>query len=82
MTPYEFYVEGIEIQGTISEALNKSKDIVETEKVLDIIYHPQSLFRVRSVTRCTSSIPGNVLFRSSCDIMYFRSHRLCYKCTV
>ena len=57
-TPYEFYVHGIEIQGTINEALSKANDSIETERVLDIIYHPQALFRVRTVTRCTSSIPG------------------------
>lgn len=32
---------------------------VETEKVLDIIYQPQAVFRVRAVTRCTSSLEGH-----------------------
>ncbi|XP_037071764.1 notchless protein homolog 1-like, partial [Pollicipes pollicipes] len=32
---------------------------VDSEKVLDIIYQPQAVFRVRAVTRCTSSIPGH-----------------------
>ena len=27
--------------------------------MLEIVYRPQALFRVRAVTRCTSSIPGN-----------------------
>lgn len=29
-----------------------------TEAVLSIVYQPQAVFRVRSVTRCTSSLPG------------------------
>ena len=33
--------------------------VVETEKVLDIIYQPQAIFRVRAVTRCTSSLEGH-----------------------
>lgn len=29
------------------------------EKVLDIVYQPQAVFRVQPVTRCTGSLPGH-----------------------
>lgn len=32
---------------------------VSAEKLVSITYQPQSLFRVRTVTRCTSSLPGH-----------------------
>lgn len=32
---------------------------VDTENVLDIVYQPQAVFKVRPVTRCTSSMPGH-----------------------
>lgn len=32
---------------------------LETERVLDIVYQPQAVFRVRAVTRCTSSLEGH-----------------------
>ena len=40
-----------------------------TEEVLTIVYQPQSLFRVRAVTRCSATIPGSFLlplFRDCC----------------
>jgi len=35
------------------------KTLEESEQVLDIVYQPQAVFKVRAVTRCTSSIPGH-----------------------
>lgn len=32
---------------------------VDLENVLNIVYQPQAVFRVRAVTRCTSSMPGH-----------------------
>jgi hypothetical protein len=32
--------------------------IVDYEKTLHITYQPQAVFRVRGVTRCTSSLTG------------------------
>lgn len=31
----------------------------DTEAVIDIVYQPQAVFKVRAVTRCTSSMPGH-----------------------
>lgn len=56
-TPYLFYVNDNEI----THSLKKSLDIdsLNTEGVIDIIYQQQAVFKVRPVTRCTSSIPGH-----------------------
>jgi ribosome assembly protein 4 len=56
---YEFYVHGVEIDSTMMDALEKIKGKIESEKILDIVYRPQAVFRVRSVTRCTSNMPGH-----------------------
>lgn len=31
----------------------------ETEQVLPVVYQPQAVFRVRAVTRCTSTLQGH-----------------------
>ncbi|GAB6030124.1 Notchless protein 1 [Chamberlinius hualienensis] len=54
---YSFYVKDKEVIKSIEETLVGK--LLETEKVLDIIYQPQAIFKVRAVTRCTSSIPGH-----------------------
>lgn len=53
---YEFYVHDMEVRENLAEALDRGG--VGTEKMLEIVYQPQAKFRVRSVTHCTSSIPG------------------------
>ncbi|XP_070572350.1 notchless protein homolog 1-like [Ptychodera flava] len=55
--PYSFFVNETEITATLEEVLQKEEQ--ETEKVLEIIYQPQAIFKVRAVTRCTSSIEGH-----------------------
>jgi ribosome assembly protein 4 len=49
-------VNGTEITSSIRDVLNQ--DVLETEKVVEIIYQPQAIFRVRAVSRCTSTITG------------------------
>jgi hypothetical protein len=49
--PYVFYVNEKEIQATLGAALDEDK--LDTERVLDIVYQQQAVFRVRAVTRCT-----------------------------
>ena len=53
---HSFFVNGTEITGSIRDVLNQ--DVLETEKVVEIIYQPQAIFRVRAVSRCTSTITG------------------------
>ncbi|KAK2191710.1 hypothetical protein NP493_47g03017 [Ridgeia piscesae] len=57
-TPYSFYVNDTEITESLSKTLDK--DLLESsESVLEIVYQPQAVFRVRAVTRCTSTIEGH-----------------------
>ncbi|XP_023599158.1 notchless protein homolog 1 isoform X2 [Myotis lucifugus] len=55
--PLAFYVHDAEIVSSLGRTLEAQA--VETEKVLDIIYQPQAIFKVRAVTRCTSSLEGH-----------------------
>lgn len=56
--PYTFFVKDNEITDSLQKALDKNT-LENTEEVLDIVYQPQAIFRVRPVTRCTSSIEGH-----------------------
>ncbi|XP_043574109.1 notchless protein homolog 1 [Chiloscyllium plagiosum] len=55
--PLAFFVHETEIVTSLEKTLQEQK--VETENVIDIIYQPQAVFRVRAVTRCTSSLEGH-----------------------
>uniref|UniRef100_A0A914WK40 NLE domain-containing protein n=1 Tax=Plectus sambesii TaxID=2011161 RepID=A0A914WK40_9BILA len=55
--PCAFYSNDTEIRESLAVSLDLEK--LNTEKVLDIVYQPQAVFRVRAVTRCTSSLPGH-----------------------
>lgn len=56
--PYTFFINDAEVTGKLEETIEKHS--IETEKVVEIVYQPQAVFRVRAVTRCTSTIPGRV----------------------
>lgn len=56
--PYTFFVNDAEVTGKLEETIEKHS--IETEKVVEIVYQPQAVFRVRAVTRCTSTIPGRI----------------------
>ncbi|XP_011187830.2 protein Notchless [Zeugodacus cucurbitae] len=56
-TPYLFFVGEEEIKKTLNSALDLNS--VDTENVIKIVYQPQAVFKVRPVTRCTSSMPGH-----------------------
>ena len=56
-TPYEFFVQKEAVRGTLDETLGRVGGR-ETEKTLEIVYQPQARFKVQTVTRCSSSIPG------------------------
>ena len=53
--PYSFYVSDSEVTGALGDALGTAS----TEQALRIVYVPQAVFRVRAVTRCTSTLPGH-----------------------
>lgn len=56
--PYSFFVNESEITGSLKETLETQT--LETEKVIEIVYQPQAVFKVQAVTRCTSTIPGSI----------------------
>lgn len=56
-TPYLFFVNEEEIKNSLNETLDPKK--TDVENILNIVYQPQAVFRVRPVTRCTSSMPGH-----------------------
>ncbi|XP_029717781.1 protein Notchless [Aedes albopictus] len=56
-TPYLFFINDDEVRDSIQQTLGTKQ--LDVENVLDIVYQPQAVFRVRPVTRCTSSMPGH-----------------------
>jgi len=57
--PYSFFINGQEIVDGLRDAILELKDRLSTEHVLPIVYHPQAVFKVKPVTRCTGSMPGH-----------------------
>jgi ribosome assembly protein 4 len=57
-TPYSFFVNEKEITSSLDEALDNDA-LESSEKVVEIVYQPQAVFKVRAVTRCTSTIAGH-----------------------
>ena len=64
--PYSFYaklerngvVDDVEITtSTLADFLQQNQ--VSTEDVLEILYQPLAVFKVRPVTRCTDTLPGH-----------------------
>ena len=53
--PLAFFVNDVEITHSLEENI---KDVNTSENVVEIIYQPQAVFQVRSVTRCTGSLEG------------------------
>ncbi|XP_055632126.1 protein Notchless [Toxorhynchites rutilus septentrionalis] len=55
--PYLFFISDEEVRDTVQQSIGAKQ--LDIENVLDILYQPQAVFRVRPVTRCTSSMPGH-----------------------
>lgn len=54
--PLAFFINDVEITGCLKD--NLDKDFSISENIVEIVYQPQAVFKVRSVTRCTGSIEG------------------------
>ncbi|KAF5270442.1 hypothetical protein FQR65_LT05630 [Abscondita terminalis] len=54
---FVFFINDVEISKDIGSTLDLTS--LNTENVVEIIYQQQAIFRVRPVTRCTSSMPGH-----------------------
>lgn len=59
--PYLFFVNGSQICDTIATTKDEDEKTIELdqERVLDIVYAPQAIFKVEPVTRCVSSMSGH-----------------------
>eukprot|EP01111_Echinosteliopsis_oligospora_P004829 TRINITY_DN1791_c0_g1_i1.p1 TRINITY_DN1791_c0_g1~~TRINITY_DN1791_c0_g1_i1.p1 ORF type:complete len:474 (-),score=94.41 TRINITY_DN1791_c0_g1_i1:15-1436(-) len=55
--PYSFFTQDIEIKKSLGEHVTENS--IDLELKLPIYYEPQAVFRVRAVTRCTTSMPGH-----------------------
>eukprot|EP00947_MAST-08B_sp_MAST-8B-sp1_P002866 g2866.t1 len=55
--PYAFYVDDDEMMSDLRTIMRAQKR--STERALTIRYQPLSVFRVRTVTRCTHTLPGH-----------------------
>ena len=53
--PYAFYVAEEEVSTSLAAAIGGAS----TEQAVRVVYVPQAVFRVRAVTRCTSTLPGH-----------------------
>lgn len=57
--PYAFFLSDTREELTNTLLCSMQNVHVSSERVVRITFQPQSLFRVRSVSRCTSSLPGH-----------------------
>uniref|UniRef100_A0A3P8UAR3 Notchless protein homolog 1 n=1 Tax=Amphiprion percula TaxID=161767 RepID=A0A3P8UAR3_AMPPE len=56
--PLAFFVRGeAEVVSSLGSCVKALE--VETEQVLPVVYQPQAVFRVRAVSRCTSTLQGH-----------------------
>ncbi|KYN17648.1 PREDICTED: notchless protein homolog 1 [Trachymyrmex cornetzi] len=55
--PLAFYVNNVEVADVLEKYVGKDFSI--SEDVVEIIYQPQAVFKVRAVTRCTGSLEGH-----------------------
>ncbi|CAG9466953.1 unnamed protein product [Pedinophyceae sp. YPF-701] len=54
---YSFFTDGNQIAEDLEKHLKAHK--ISVESTLTVVYQPQAVFHVRSVTRCTASMPGH-----------------------
>ena len=57
--PFAFFINDEEITSSLDKTLEEHKELFHSEKLLEITCLPQAVYRVKSVTRCSSSIPGH-----------------------
>ncbi|XP_011629781.1 notchless protein homolog 1 isoform X2 [Pogonomyrmex barbatus] len=55
--PLAFYINNVEVTDDLRKHIGK--DFKISENVVEIIYQPQAVFKVRAVTRCTGSLEGH-----------------------
>lgn len=53
--PFAFFIENEQIQESLEKSL---KNFNTSENVVEIVYQPQAVFKVRAVTRCSGTLEG------------------------
>lgn len=56
---YQFYLGDVEVKGTLQECLDKQKETFNTEMVLPLTFKPEAMFKIRPVTRASSTLEGH-----------------------
>lgn len=54
--PYAFYIDDMELSDELGACMLQNK--VSVEKVVQVLYQPQAVFRVRPVARCSATMEG------------------------
>lgn len=57
--PYAFYIDDVELAGEIGKCMLENK--VSVERVVQVQYQPQAVFRVRPVARCSATMEGEFI---------------------
>ena len=59
--PYMFFVKGSHVTNTLATIKDENDQVIplEQERVLEIVFAPQAVFRVEPVSRCVSSMSGH-----------------------
>lgn len=55
--PLAFYINNVEVTDTLEKFIGKDFNV--SEDIVEIIYQPQAVFKVKAVTRCTGSLEGH-----------------------
>lgn len=64
--PLAFYVNNIEVTDILEKYIGKDFNL--NEDVVEIVYQPQAVFKIRAVTRCTGSLEGHRQFHTALHI--------------
>ncbi|XP_016906333.2 notchless protein homolog 1 [Apis cerana] len=55
--PFAFYVNNIEITDSLENNIKENFSV--SEDIIEVIYQPQAIFKVKAITRCTGSLEGH-----------------------
>ena len=56
---YQFYLGDKEVKISIQEVLEKQKELFNAEMVLPLTFRPEAMFKIRPVTRASSTLEGH-----------------------
>lgn len=59
---YQFYLDDKEVRGSIKEVLDKAMKTnknIKPETIIPLTYKPEAMFRIRPITRASSTLEGH-----------------------